>query len=93
MILDHCSLNRLIVECQLNRQTNGPNHLLLAMLPTFGWQHCQWNCLQIFFSFLTELGNFKQKFFKGNAIGNVASQKSAAPRADDLDHYRFIYYF
>ena len=37
-----------------------------------------------FFAFLTELGNFRQKIFGGNAIGNVAKQKSAAlPRADD----------
>ena len=37
-----------------------------------------------FFAFLTELGNFKKKFFGGNAIGNVAKQKSAAlPQADD----------
>ena len=36
------------------------------------------------FAFLTELGNFRQKFFGGNAIGNVAKQKSAAlPRAYD----------
>ena len=41
-----------------------------------------------FFSFLTELGNFKQNFFGGNAIGNVAKQKSAAlSRADDSGHY------
>ena len=25
---------------------NGPNHLLLVMLHTFVWQHCQWHCLQ-----------------------------------------------
>ena len=24
----------------------GPNHLVLAMLSTFGWQHCQWHCLR-----------------------------------------------
>ena len=42
------------------------------------------------FAFLTELGNFKQKFFGGNAIGNVAKQKSAAlPRADDLGRLHF----
>ena len=41
-----------------------------------------------FFAFLTELGNFKKKFFGGNAIGNVAEQQSAAlSRADDLGHY------
>ena len=28
----------------------GPNHLLLAMLHTFVWQHCQWYCLQKIFS-------------------------------------------
>ena len=29
----------------------GPNHLVLAMLSTFGWQHCQWHWLKkkIFF--------------------------------------------
>ena len=43
-----------------------------------------------FFAFLTELGNFKQKLFGGNAIGNVAKQKSAAlSRADDSGHYVF----
>ena len=37
-----------------------------------------------FFAFLTELGNFKQNFFGGNSIGNVAKQESAAlSRADD----------
>ena len=36
-----------------------------------------------FFAFLTKLGNSKQKFFGGNAIGNVAKQKSALSRADD----------
>ena len=37
-----------------------------------------------FFAFLTELDNFRQNFFEGNAIGNVEKQKSAAlPRADD----------
>ena len=41
-----------------------------------------------FFAFLTELGNFKQIFFGGNAIGNVAKQKSAAlSRADDSSQY------
>ena len=41
-----------------------------------------------FFAFLTELGNFKQKFFGGNAIGNVANQKSTTlPRPDDSGHY------
>ena len=30
---------------------------------TFGWQHCQSHYLQKNFSFLTKLGNFKQKFF------------------------------
>ena len=41
-----------------------------------------------FFAFLTELGNFKQNFFGGNAIGNVAKQKSAAlSRADDSGQY------
>ena len=24
----------------------GPNHLVLTMLQTFVWQHCQWHCLQ-----------------------------------------------
>ena len=28
---------------------NGRNHLLLAMLQTFVWQHCQWHCLQKLF--------------------------------------------
>ena len=28
---------------------NGPNHLLLAMLQTFVWQHCQWRCPQKIF--------------------------------------------
>ena len=28
---------------------NGPNHLLLTMLQTFVWQHCQWHCLQKYF--------------------------------------------
>ena len=47
-----------------------------------------------FFAFLTELGNFKQKIFGGNAIGNVAKQKSAAlPRADDSGHYMYIHNF
>ena len=27
----------------------GPNHLLLTMLQTFVWQHCQWHCLQKIF--------------------------------------------
>ena len=31
----------------------GPNHLVLAMLSTFGWQHCQWHCLQKFFFFIS----------------------------------------
>ena len=40
------------------------------------------------FSFLTELGIFKPKLFGGNAIGNVAKQKSAAlSRTDDSGHY------
>ena len=33
----------------------GPNHLLLAMLQTFVWQHCQWHCLQK--NFCLELPN------------------------------------
>ena len=41
------------------------------------------------FSFLTELGNFEQNIFRGNAIGNVAKRKSAALlRADDSGHCR-----
>ena len=41
-------------------------------------------CLQKIFVFLTELGNFKQKIFRGNAIGNVANHKSIKlPRPDD----------
>ena len=37
-----------------------------------------------FFTFLTELGILRNKFFGVNAIGNVAQQKSAAlSRADD----------
>ena len=40
-----------------------------------------------FFAFLTELGNFRQRFFRGNAIANVANQKlTALPRADDSGH-------
>ena len=41
-----------------------------------------------FFSpFLTVLGNFKQKIFWRQCIGNVAKQKSTAlPRADDSGH-------
>ena len=27
----------------------GLNHLVLTMLQTFVWQHCQWHCLQKFF--------------------------------------------
>ena len=38
---------------------NGPNYLVLAMLWTSGWQHCQWHCRKFFFAFLTELGNFR----------------------------------
>ena len=39
---------------------------------------------KIIFAFLTELGNFKEKFFGGNVIRNIAKQKSAAlSRADD----------
>ena len=41
-------------------------------------------CPQKNFVFLTELGNFKQKIFRGNAIGNVANQESTTlPRPDD----------
>ena len=77
----------------IDMQNIGPNHLVLAMARIIGsWQCCRLLVGNIangiasksFFAFLTELGNFKQKFFGGNAIGNVAKQKSAAlPRADD----------
>ena len=44
-----------------------------------------------FFAFLTELSDSKQKIFWGNAIGNVAKQKSAALlRADDSGQYQKI---
>ena len=49
-----------------------------------------------FFLFLTELGNFKQNIFRGNAIGNVAKRKSAALlmlRADDSGHCRWVQLF
>ena len=69
---------------------NGLNHLVLAMLSIFGWQHCNGIASKSFFSFLTELGNFKQNFFRGNAIGNVANQNlTALLRADDLGQYSY----
>ena len=49
-----------------------------------------WQCCRLLVGniAITELGNFKQKIFGGNAIGNVAKQKSAAlSRADDSGHY------
>ena len=47
----HSSLknNYLKSWTQVFMQNNGPNHLLLAMLQTFVWQHCQWHCLQNLF--------------------------------------------
>ena len=72
-----------------------PSLKLMAQI-IWSWQRCQLLVANIpngiaskkFFSFLTELGNFKQNIFGGNAIGNVAKQKSAAlSRADDSGHY------
>ena len=74
-------------------------------LETLAWIIWSWQCCRLlvgniangiasknFFSFLTELGNFRQKFFGGNAIGNVAKQKSAAlPRADDLGQCKHVW--
>ena len=38
-----------IIQTYISDEENGPNHLVLAMLPTFGWQHCQWYCPKNFF--------------------------------------------
>ena len=35
--------------CKIVLMLNGPNHLLLAMLQIFDWQHCKWHCLQKLF--------------------------------------------
>ena len=70
------------------KNNNGTNHLPLTMLQTFTWQHCQWHCLQKIFCL--KLPNWVRNKEKigGNAIGNVANQKSTTlPRSDDLGQY------
>ena len=48
---------------------------------------------KIFFHFSLNYAILSEKVFGGNAIGNVAKQKSAAlPRADDSGQYLLVLY-
>ena len=53
----------------------GPNHLLLAMLQTFVWQHCQWHCFQkIFCLKLPNSVRYAKKFLEAMPLAMLPTK-------------------